>query len=385
MAKLVAIAGLALVVACARPAVAPIAPAPACTPLATGDDLSDLAPLGELVGDARVVALGEASHADGGAFVVKARLARWLHEKKGFDVLAFESSLWACESKEVDCLAWPWSGVKEVDAVRAWAGASGVTVTGFDPQLTGGAERLGALERWVVKRLSPPPPLEARLHVAFARYPKMGKFRPLTIEERATDEAAFRELRALALALGAADPLPLRVVDDVLVTYAWHAAVGADRSTTIDWDGHAENNDVRDRGMADDVRWLLDVRHPGKKLVLWLATSHAQKAPASVAYPGYAQFHSMGSWLAAWLGRGYVAIGIGAQGGRLGNAPTPEQELLPLPADAIERACTSEVGLLRLSTQPAPGGFFGHQPMRAPWATELDAAIVVRTMTPASR
>jgi erythromycin esterase len=389
MTRSIAVLGLATTIACAaRPApsprgvIAPAAPSapvaePSCAPL---DE--DLAPLDRVVGDARVVALGEATHADGAGFATKDRIVRHLHATKGFDVLAFESSLWACESHAVDCLAWPWAGVKEVDAVLAWARAEGVTITGFDPQLTGGPARLEALERWLLQMLAPEAALEGRLRTAFARYPKMGKFRLLSVEERTLDEAAFREARALAVAKR--DALLLRSLDDVLVVYAWHAAVGADRSTTIDWDGHAETNDVRDRGMADDVRWLLDVRHPGKKIVLWLASSHAQKAPASVAYPGYAAFHSTGSWLAAWLGPRYVAVAIGAQGGRIGNAPTPEQDVT-VPADAVERACASEVGLLRLTSAPAVGGFFGYQPMTAPWVKAFDAAVVVKTMTPATR
>lgn len=375
---------IAILTACVARAPSPSpVQAPTCTPVGTDDDLSDLAPLGEIVGDARVVALGEATHAGGGAFVAKARVVRYLHEKKGFDVLAFESSLWACESGAVSCLAWPWAGAKEVDSVLAWAKQRGMTTTGFDPQISGGQARLDAFESWVAKELGPGPELAPRLRTAFARYPKMGKFRLLSTTDRATDVATFRDARALAVTKG--DPLLVRALDDVLVVYAWHESVGAERSTTIDWDGHAENNDVRDRAMAEDVRWLLDVRHPGKKLVLWVASAHAQKDAQLVEFAGYAKFHSMGSWLSSSLGKGYVAIAFGAQGGRIGNEPIPEQDLAPAPADAIERACTTEHGLLRLSTAPRVGRLLGYQPFRAPWGKAFDAAIVLGTTTPVTR
>ena len=60
------------------------------------DDFSDLQPLKEMIGAARVVALGEQSHGDGATFLAKDRLIRFLHREMGFDVLAWESGMFDC-------------------------------------------------------------------------------------------------------------------------------------------------------------------------------------------------------------------------------------------------------------------------------------------------
>src|SRR5262245_26032905 len=59
----------------------------------TDEDFSDLEPVVSQIGSSRVVVLGEATHGEGTTSRAKARMVRFLHQRMGFDVLAWESGL----------------------------------------------------------------------------------------------------------------------------------------------------------------------------------------------------------------------------------------------------------------------------------------------------
>ena len=57
-------------------------------------DFGDLEALVDKIGTSRVVMLGEQSHGDGATFQAKSRLVKFLHQRMGFDVIAFESGIY---------------------------------------------------------------------------------------------------------------------------------------------------------------------------------------------------------------------------------------------------------------------------------------------------
>ena len=54
-------------------------------------DYTDLQSLASSIGNARIVILGEMDNGDGETLKAKTRLVKYLHQKMGFTVLAFES------------------------------------------------------------------------------------------------------------------------------------------------------------------------------------------------------------------------------------------------------------------------------------------------------
>src|SRR5215212_2376479 len=77
---------------------------------------ADLAPLADTIGDARVVALGEATHGSREIFQLKHRLLEYLVDVHGFTVFGFEAS--QAERLDVDDYVVNGRG----DAARAVAG-----------------------------------------------------------------------------------------------------------------------------------------------------------------------------------------------------------------------------------------------------------------------
>jgi erythromycin esterase len=316
------------------------------------DSFADLAALGRIVGDARVVALGEATHGTSEFFRVKHRLLAYLVEHAGFRVFAIEANQLAVEpineyvrgaSGDVRTLmramfrVWNTEEVKDlIEWMRAYNlehPGRMVEFIGFDMQdprapIDSVSAFLGRVE----------PPLRSWADSLYAPYREAWReaFYPqgsaaVRQSWHANAVAVYERLRRnrdhwLANATGRADSVAVEwAVQNANV--AKQAALSA---LTMDFG-------TRDSAMAENIRWALDRRPEGTRMVVWAHDGHISRAAHEWA--NYWSGGAMGGELSRHFGEAYRAFGLltyaGSYSGAIGSdiIDTP---LFPAPVGSLE-------------------------------------------------
>jgi erythromycin esterase len=329
-----------------------------------GDDFSDLEPVARAIGNARVVQLGEPSHGGGTGFAAKARLVKFLHQRMGFDLLIWESGLYdvwladaamrgsedgvAAARKGVFAL---WTEARELAPFFAYikssqAGPKPIAMAGFDMQVTadGSMTRFaadlralaaGARDAALRDQASglAEAAIAARARLFATKFANQADLDAL--DSAATGLANLVTARRADFA-GANPTLMERAIQNMRADAAqrFSAARGAT-------DGPRESR--RDAANADNLRWLLQSRYPGRKAILWAHNAH-------VMHAFYARdFHNVhltgqpgdmkptGIFMADWLGDRLYTIGITAYDGQEGFATGgPVTAIAPAPEGTLE-------------------------------------------------
>ena len=66
----------------------------------------------------------------------------------------------------------------------------------------------------------------------------------------------------------------------------------------------------RDSAMAENIKWILSMRKPGTRMLIWAHDFHISRGDHPVAADNYYNGISMGSWLSKWYGDQYKAFGL---------------------------------------------------------------------------
>jgi erythromycin esterase len=334
-------------------------------PLASNSGRLDLAPLKQMIGSARIVALSEAVHAGAEPLLFRNRLLEFLVEEMGFTAIAIESGFTEgqmvydyvlggpgdIKSVTKMGLSWTFGNFPQNEALIAWLReynaspkhSRKVRFYGFDvPGSPGNGQANRGLKTAIEAALD---------YLAKVDSPAAGELRRrteplmpfLNVRARSTSVKIYSQLPPVQrdqLTSAVADMVALferRATDYTKASsaeayrWAYHNAICARqgdnwlRQIPPGWEPHPKNPDialqnerdaVRDRAMADNLRWIEDQEGPQGKILVFASRFHiatARYLPVMAGTPGPGD--PVGRYLREEMGAGLVNIGNFVGGG----------------------------------------------------------------------
>jgi erythromycin esterase len=348
-----------------------------------GRGYEDLAALKDIIGNARLVCLGESRHDAHEHFQLKRRLVEFLVEQMGFALFAMEESL-------------PCVGPLN-DYIQGGAGDPEELLSGIGAWFIWDTEEVLALVRWMREyNEDPAHPRKVRFYGIDVTSPWAGlesvhsylaKVDPEYAEAWGAQKTALQVFRTNVwvetldnyrrlpaedvdvlgetldeLMARFRDKRPAYVANSSSSAYMWAArqALVAKRAHDLYVTGvrgtFQEAGDVRERAMADNVRWLLNEVGNGERVIVWAHNFHVGRDTFDLDIPGRPptdDMVSMAHYLGGDLGPDLVTIGFSFNRGDDPDSP------LPPAAEGTVDAALAQVGhpvfLVDLRSAPKAG------------------------------
>lgn len=300
----------------------------------------DLQALASAIGNSRIVMLGEMDNGDGETFKAKARIVKYLHQKLGFSVLAFESdfynmnTLWDRHQNGDSALQAVWGVWTEVEEFRDMQqyisqhskGTNPMIITGFDCQIYYKPGLPDFLSR------------SSQL-LAEMGYDKASGQNYLRSLVRANDYDTAKKLPDTTI--GFLRNYTTRVMNDIrqrpdldsggfwLQTFNSMMGNAANcwlnRKVPVGYNFFRIQMDgtIHDRQMADNLKWLANHKYKDRKIIVWAHNQHISKNTdlLEIDLSDYrkTQNTTMGNELMKWFKNDVFIIGFTSYEGLSGS------------------------------------------------------------------
>jgi erythromycin esterase len=313
----------------------------------TSEDFGDLQFLKPLLEERRLVQLGEDSHGTGSYTDVKVRLIKFLHEEMGFDVIAFESSLFACFSANDQVQEIPAVELMQYAIFRVWhtretsalfeylertrEDGRPLILAGFDPRFSSWEELrlraelfenvVGLVDEQYATEVAA---LESRLQ--FAVLPGAPQEEWIQLESEYSHLVDFLDQHEAELvqAYGGSYTIPLAARQT-----AWSTV----QHMIMNQVNAAQGILIRDKAMADNIDFLMERLYPDEKVIVWAHDYHIRHDQGAIDGLG----NNMGTWVAMQHRPELYTVGLHAYRGTGANNDRSPYEHGPAASGTMER------------------------------------------------
>ena len=268
-------------------------------------DFSDLMPLKDMIGERRIVALGEGTHGTSEFFKMKHRIVRFLAEEMDFTVFAIEANM--PEAREVNRYVltgegdprkalsglyfWTWD-TGEVLAMIEWmkdynlSGKGRMEFYGFDMQFPDVA--MANVREFVGKA---DPDFGATLDEHYGRVKEIYQSMRAVRDRSKIDFAKWHDAaEAVYTHLKTRRDEYAESIDALEVDWAVQDALVVLQAA----EANMQEKRSRDKSMADNLEWILAHTPPGSKVVTWAHNGHVSKNLGTFKSMGHYLFQSHG-------------------------------------------------------------------------------------------